>query len=85
MSWMLYNEGKSRPPKNNKSLVAWAIGVVIVCAALLPFIVWGVLEAFAEGGIIGGIFLIGVSTLLVWGVVAAVRAIVRASRARWTR
>lgn len=85
MSWMLYNAGKRRPPKNNKSLVAWAIGVFIVCAALLPFIVWGVLEAFAEGEVIGGILLVGVSALLVWGIVAAVTAIVRASRARWTR
>ncbi|MFE4726820.1 hypothetical protein [Microbacterium sp. NPDC056736] len=85
MSWMLYNAGRRRPPRNSKRLLAWAIVVLIVCAALLPFIVLGVIKAFAEGEVIGGISLIVVSALLAWGVVAAVTAMVRASRVRWTR
>lgn len=85
MSWTLFQEGKRRPPKNQGRALAWAIVVFVLCVGLLPFIVWGVVEDFAQGEPAAAVVFIAVAALLVWGIVAAVTAMVRVARARRAR
>lgn len=50
----------------------YAVLVLLVCAAILPFAVWGVVESAANGAVGELIVFVSLSTLMLGGIVAAV-------------
>ena len=82
MSWALFNEGRRKPLRNPRRRLAWAIVLLIVCAAVLPFFVIGLVQAVSAGAWLDALVFAVPAGWLVAGVVLGIREIVRFSRAR---
>jgi len=79
----LYSYGLSKPPKTPLRRLLWAIAVFVLCAAILPFVIVGIVQAWARGGPGEAIGLIIVLLPLLIGVAASLYAFVDIARARW--
>ena len=82
MSWVLFNEGRRKPIRHPRRRLGWAIVLLTVCVALLPFFVIGLVEALGRGAYFDALVFAVAASWLVAGVVAGVWEIVRFIRAR---
>lgn len=82
MSWVLFHEGRRRPVRNPRRRLAWVIVLLVVCAAMLPFFVMGLVQAVGTGAWLDAVLFAIPAAWLVAGVVLGIREIVRFSRAR---
>ena len=76
----LYGYGSSKPPKTPRRRLWWAIAVFVLCATILPFVIFGIVQAGADGRTGEAIGLVVMLVPLVIGVVAALYAAVDIAR-----
>ncbi|MGA7148778.1 MAG: hypothetical protein WBX17_09860 [Microbacterium sp.] len=85
MSWVLFQEGRRRPPRTEHRRMVWALVVFVFCGGLLPFVVVGVVQSLGTGSL-GDAAVFGfLGLMLLAGAAAAVIEVVRFLRARRAR
>ena len=76
----LYHYGLSRPPKNQRRRRGYAVGVLLLCVPLAPFVVLGAVQGWADGDVPGAAVLTLLAALCLVGVGSAVWALVDSFR-----
>ena len=80
--WILFNHGRSKPPRTRLRRVLWACAGFVFCAALAPFVIVGVVEMWAVGEPLGALVMMLLTSLLLFGVGSAMYAVIDVARTR---
>lgn len=74
--WALFAYGRSKPPRTRLRRMLWTSVVFAFCAALVPFVVIGVVEYWSGGEPLGAVMMTFLAALLIFGAGAAVYSFV---------
>lgn len=80
--WALFAYGQSKPPQTRRRRILWTCAVFVVCAALAPFVIVGVVEYWSGGEPLAAVMMLFLAGLLLFGVGAATCAFIDLARTR---
>lgn len=80
--WALFAYGQSKPPRTRLRRMLWGCALFVLCAALAPFVIVGVVEYWVGGQPFAAIVMLLFAGLLLLGVGAAISAFIDLARTR---